>query len=149
MTTVILLRNPHVAFKTLSWLQESTAWTDASLLRLLVVIIGTSSSVVSFAHFSPTCGRMPLPALSLWSGRRPYRPRLVYGRRGGGPSSVAPRSRNPPTGHRRDSITVFARPTAVRSRFRARQQSQSSPDRAGRDSATSSPILTEAGRLSG
>ena len=62
-----------------------------------------SSSVVSFTQFSPTCGCMPLPALSLWPGRQPYRPRLVGGRRGGGPSSVAPRSRNPPTGRRRDS----------------------------------------------
>ena len=42
-------------------------------------------------------------------------------------------------------ITVFARPTPVRSRLRARQQSQSSPDPVGKDSATSSPILTEAG----
>ena len=41
-------------------------------------------------------------------------------------------------------IIVFARPTPVRSLFRARQQSQSSPDPAGKDSATSSPILTEA-----
>ena len=41
-------------------------------------------------------------------------------------------------------ITVFARPTPVRSRLRARQQSQSSPDPASKDSATSSPILTEA-----
>ena len=41
-------------------------------------------------------------------------------------------------------ITVFARPTPVRIRLRARQQSQSSPDPAGKDSATSSPILTEA-----
>ena len=31
------------------------------------------------------------------------RPRLVGGRRGGGPSSVAPCSRNQPTGQRRDS----------------------------------------------
>ena len=46
---------------------------------------------------------MPLPALSQWPGRQPCRPRLVDGRRGGGPSSVAPRSRNPPTGRRRDS----------------------------------------------
>ena len=50
----------------------------------------SSSSVVSFTQCSPTCGRMPLPALSLWPGRQPYRPRLVGGRRGGGPSSVAP-----------------------------------------------------------
>ena len=62
-----------------------------------------SSSIVSFTQCSPTCGRMPLPALSLWPGRQPYRPRLVGGRRGGGPSSVAPRSRNPLNGHRRDS----------------------------------------------
>ena len=61
------------------------------------------SSFVSFTQCSPTCGRMPLPSLSLWPGRQPYRPRLVGDRRGGGPSSVAPRSRNPPTGHCRDS----------------------------------------------
>ena len=42
-------------------------------------------------------------------------------------------------------ITVFARPTPVRSRLRARQHSQSSPDPAGKDSGTSSPISTEAG----
>ena len=62
----------------------------------------SSSSFVSFTQFSPTCGRMPLPALSLWPGRQPCRPRLVDGRRGGGPSYVAPRSRNPPTGRHRD-----------------------------------------------
>ena len=62
-----------------------------------------SSSFVSFTHFFPTCGRMPLPALSLWPGRQPYRPRLVGDRRGGGPSSEAPRSRNPPTERRQDS----------------------------------------------
>ena len=56
-----------------------------------------SSSFVSFTQFFPTCGRMPLPALSVWPGRQPCRPRLVDGRRGGGPSSVAPRSLNPPT----------------------------------------------------
>ena len=63
----------------------------------------SSSSFVSFTQCSPTCGRMPVPSLSLWPGRQPYTPSLVGGRRGGGPSSVAPRSRNPPTGHRRDS----------------------------------------------
>ena len=62
-----------------------------------------SSSFVSFTQFSPTCGRMLLPALSLWPGRQPCRPRLVDDRRGGGPSSVAPHSRNPPTGRHRDS----------------------------------------------
>ena len=67
----------------------------------LVAIV--ASSFVSFTQCSPTCGRMPLPSLSLWPGRQPCRPRLVGDRRGGGPSSVAPRSRNPPTGHRRDS----------------------------------------------
>ena len=56
-----------------------------------------SSSFVSFTQYSPTCGRMPLPALSLWPCHQPCRPRLVDDRRGGGPSSVAPRSRNPPT----------------------------------------------------
>ena len=59
-----------------------------------------SSSVVSFAQFSPTCGRMLLPGLSLGPGRQPYRSRIVDGRRGGWQSSVAPRSRNPPTGRR-------------------------------------------------
>ena len=39
----------------------------------------------------------------------------------------------------------FARPIPVRSRLSDRQQSQSSPDPAGKDSATSSPMLTEAG----
>ena len=74
-----------------------------------------SSSFVSFTHFSPTCGRMPLPALSLWPGRQPYRPRLVGDRRGGGPSSVAPRSRNPPTERRQDSpisSSLFSHPCA-------------------------------------
>ena len=66
-------------------------------------MLNSSSSFVSFTQCSPTCGRMPLPSLSLWLGRQPCRPRLVGDRRGGGPSSVAPRSRNPPTGHRRDS----------------------------------------------
>ena len=62
-----------------------------------------SSSFVSFTQFVPTCVRMPLPAMPLWPGRQPCRPRLVDGRRRGGSSSVAPRSRNPPTGRRRDS----------------------------------------------
>ena len=39
----------------------------------------------------------------------------------------------------------FARPNPVRRRLIARQQSQSSPDPAGKDSATSSPMLTERG----
>ena len=64
-------------------------------------------------------------------------------------SSVVSFNRNPPTGRRQDSpiilITVFARPTHVRSRFRSLQQSQSYPYPAGKDSPTSSPILTEAG----
>ena len=42
-------------------------------------------------------------------------------------------------------ITVFAQPTPVRSRLSDRQQNQSSPDPAGKDSATSSPMLTEDG----
>ena len=67
------------------------------------MVVESSSSFVSFTQFFPTCGRMPLPALSLWPGRQPCRPRLVDDRRGGGPSSVAPRSRNPPIGRRRDS----------------------------------------------
>ena len=40
---------------------------------------------MSFTQCSPTCGRMPLPSLSLWPGRQPCRPRLVGDRRGGGP----------------------------------------------------------------
>ena len=42
---------------------------------------------MSFTQFPPTCGRMPLPALSLWPGRQQCRPRLVDGIRGGGPSA--------------------------------------------------------------
>ena len=71
-------------------------------LNFLLFRYKTSSSFVSFTQFFPTCGRMSLPALSLWPGRLLCRPRLVDGRRGGGPSSVAPRSRNPPNGRRRD-----------------------------------------------
>ena len=67
------------------------------------IVLASSSSFVSFTQCSPTCGSMPSPSLSLWPGRQQYRPRLVGGRRGGGPSYVAPRSRNPPAGHRRDS----------------------------------------------
>ena len=63
----------------------------------------SSSSIVSFTQCSPTCERMPLPSLSLWPGGPPYKPRLVGGRIGGRPSSVAPRSRNPSTGRRRVS----------------------------------------------
>ena len=76
---------------------------------------------MSFTQFSPTCGHMPLPALSrdCCRYRQPYRLRLLCGGRGGGPSSVAPRSRSPPTGCRRDSpissSLFFARPTHVRS----------------------------------
>ena len=45
---------------------------------------------MSFTHFFPTCGRMPSPAMSLWSGRQPYRPLIVDGRRGGVPLYIAP-----------------------------------------------------------
>ena len=76
-----------------------------------------SCPFVSFTQCSPTCGRMPLSQSTDWASSR-Y-PHFL--------------------------ITVFARPTPVRSRLRARQQSQSSPDPAGKDSATSSPILTEDG----
>ena len=44
-----------------------------------------------------------------------------------------------------DTVFAFARRTPVRSRLNARQQSQSSPDPAGKDTATPSPILMEAG----
>ena len=101
-----------------------------------------SSSVLSFTQFFPICGRMPLPALSLWPGRQPYRSRLVDGRLGCGPSYVAPRSRNRPTRRRRDcpiSSSLFSHdPPPVRIRLRARQRNQSSPDPAGNDWATSS-----------
>ena len=74
-----------------------------SVITFDTILFPRSSSFVSFTQFVPTCGRMPLPALSLWPGRQPCRPRLVDGRRGGGPSYVAPRIRNPPTERRRDS----------------------------------------------
>ena len=94
---------------------------------------------------------MPLPARSLWSARQPYRPSLVDGTRGGGPSSVVPRSRNPPTGRRAVAIhrlgvvgispsphhcfrTAHPCAQSVSPSLRARQQSQSSPDPAGKDS---------------
>ena len=74
---------------------------------------------------------MPLPSLSLWPGRQPYRPRLVDGRRGGGPSSVTPRSCNPPTGRRRDShisssLFSYGPLLCTVGSELARQQSQSS-----------------------
>ena len=56
----------------------------------IVCMFSSSSSVLSFTQFSPTCGYMPLATLSLWPGRQPYRPRLVDGRRGGEPSSELP-----------------------------------------------------------
>ena len=107
-----------------------------------------SSSFVSFTPFFPTCGRMPLPVLSLWPGRQPCRPRLVDGRR-----EVGYRLWLPAVAiHRLGVVEVapsphhcFARPTPVRSQLIALQQSQSSPDPAGIDSATSSPIVTEDG----
>ena len=101
---------------------------------------------VYFTHFSPTCGHMPLPrsvtvarssAVQASSSRRQERR---------GPSSVAPRSRNPPTGRRRDShisSSLFSHGPPL-----ARQQSHSSTDPAGKDSATSSPVLTESVMLS-
>ena len=55
-----------------------------------------SSSFVSFTQLFPTCGRMPLPALSLWPARQPCRPRLVDGRRGGGPSYVCMLTKHEP-----------------------------------------------------
>ena len=45
-------------------------------------------------NFFPTCGRMPLPALSLWPGRQPCRPRLV---------ATVTVAIHRPTGRRRDS----------------------------------------------
>ena len=97
------------------WGQIYISWFLMRLYGLLIKCTGNqsncgiphayilSSSFVSFTQCYPTCRRMPLPALSLWPGRQPYRPRLVGDRRGGGPSSVASNSRNPPTGCRRDS----------------------------------------------
>ena len=66
----------------------------ASLYTFPFTQVGTrlsqifSSYFVSFTQCSPKCGRMPLPALSLWLGRQPYRPRLVGDSSGGGPSSI-------------------------------------------------------------
>ena len=85
----------------LVWTCRTQLSRDFTSLTLSMLI--GSSSFVSFTQCSPTCGRMPLPALSLWPGHQPCRPRLVGGRRGGGPSSVALRSRSPPTGRRWDS----------------------------------------------
>ena len=68
--------------------------------------VTTSSSFLSFTQFFSTCGCMPLPAMSLWPGRQPCRPRLVDGRRGGGPSSVAPRSAI----HRRGVVEIAPSP---------------------------------------
>ena len=60
---------------------------------------------MSFTQSSPTCGRIPLPALSLRPGRQPYRPRLLYCRRQERRWTIVcgSPSRNPPTGYRRDS----------------------------------------------
>ena len=100
---------------------------------------------MSFTQFFPTCGHMPLSALSLWPGRQPCRPRLVDGRRGGGPTSVAPRSRNPPNGRHRDSpisSSLFLHgPLLCAVGYTEPILSRSSRQRLG----TSSPILTEAG----
>ena len=74
-----------------------------STTRGVALFKSSNSSFLSFTQFYPTCGRIPSPPLSPWPGRQPCRPRLVDGWRGGGPSSVAPRSRNPTTGRRRDS----------------------------------------------
>ena len=90
----------HIHENTIIWI--SHLYGNLNIGIYLLYFSG-SSSFVSFTQCSPTCGCMPLPALSLWSGRQPYRPRLVGGRRRGGPSSVAPHSRIPPTGRRRDS----------------------------------------------
>ena len=101
---------------------------------------------MSFTHCSPTCGRMPLPALSLWPGRQPYRSRLEGGRRVGGPPLWLPAV----AVHRVGVVEIApSRHHCFRTAHPCaqcdRQQSQSSPDPAGKDSATSSPMLTEAG----
>ena len=109
-----LLRNSAWSPKTLIWFQSKQTFNYPSFVQLFYNTRGArasmglcvaviSSSVVSFAQFSPTCGCMHVPGPSLWSGRQPYRSRIVDGRRGGGQSSVAPRSRNPPTGRRQGS----------------------------------------------
>ena len=56
-------------------------------------------------------------------------------------TSVAPRSHNPSTGRNRDSPHCFCTDHSCAQSVK----SQSSPDPTGKDSATSSPILTEAG----
>ena len=89
-----------------------------------------SSSVVFFTHFSPTCGRILLPALPLWSGRQPYMPRVV---------GVAI--------YRLGVVEIAPSPHHCFRTAHPCTQSvkSSSPDPAGKDSPTSSPILTEAG----
>ena len=49
------------------------------------------------------------------AGRQPHMPRLVGGRRGGGPSSVAPRSRNPQTGRNKFRVHMFCYPVQYES----------------------------------
>ena len=69
-------------------MESSFVMHDLTSVCGVLVRKASSSSVMSFTQFSPTCGCMPLPALLLWPGRQPYRHRPVDGRRGGGPSSV-------------------------------------------------------------
>ena len=97
---ILKLKSHGMGNSIINWIEQ---WLNDMIQRVVVAGEVSSSSFVSFTQLFPTCGRMPLPALSLWPGRQPCRPRLVDGMRGGGPSSVAPRSRNPPTGRRRDS----------------------------------------------
>ncbi len=101
-----------------------------------------SSSVVPFAQFSPTCGRHAFArsvtvarssAVQVSYSRRQERRWAVVCRSPQSQSTDWASSRQPHL-----IATVFARPTPVRSRLRAPQQSQSSPDPAGKDSATSS-----------
>ena len=95
--------------------EAASRWTPHGRRDMVDLLLLLSALHTMFSH----CGCMSLSALSLWPGCQPYRPRLLGGRRG--------------------------RTIPVRSRLIARQQSQSSPDPAGKDSATSCPVLMEDG----
>ena len=60
----------------LSWWAADWRWTSKCKHGSAQTAKRIISSVVSFTQCSPTCGRMPLPALSLWPGRQPQ-PRWV------------------------------------------------------------------------
>ena len=77
---------------------QGCRFTIPEILTSVCICILLSCPSHNFSHL-----RAHAFARSVTVGRQPCRLRLVDGRREGGPSSVAPRSHNPPTGRRRDS----------------------------------------------